>query len=348
LHRWSGLTLGILFAVIGVTGSVLALQPEILRGLHPALNSTEVTGVSRGQALEHLLRSAQAADITAIDLPSQRLPAWQAYTALDRRHYFDAATGDWLLTRDVDSDWLLWLRALHTHLLAGESGEQVLGISGLLLILLLASGVYLWWPRWHSVRASLRWHRQPPVLRWLSWHRSSGALLSTALLILSVTGVAMIYGAPVRAALRWTAGEGAEVTVPSPLPSRSAPIPWADVLRAAQEAMPDAELRRIALPRADNAWVLIRARQAGEWHPNGRSLIWIDPYQARVEKTHRAMAQGWGSRLDEMLYPIHGGFVGGLTWLGSVFALGLAPLLLLITGSLLWWTKRQLRHRSGR
>ncbi len=346
LHRWLGLGLGLLFALIGLSGSFLALQPELLRLQHPDWPSVVASNEALATALERITHSAVANEITAIDLPTERLPVWQAYTAQDRRHYFDAQRGEWLLTRDVRSDWLLWVRDLHTHLLAGVVGEQVLGVAGLCLLLLLGSGLYLWWPRWRSFGASLRWHRRPVVLRWLSWHRSSGAVLFAGLFVLSLTGVAMIYGAPVRASLRWMAGEGTELVVPAPLPRRNAELPWQAILRAAQAAMPEAELRRIALPRADNAWVVIRARQPEEWHPNGRSMLWIDPYTARVAKTHDATMQGWGSRLDEALYPIHGGFVGGAIWLGFVLALGIVPAFLLVTGVMLWWTKR--RHRDVR
>jgi len=346
LHRWLGLGLGLLFALIGLSGSLLALQPEILRLQHPDWPAVVASNEALAAALDRIAHSAAADEITAIDLPTERLPVWQAYTAQDRRHYFDAQSGEWLLTRDVRNDWLLWLRDLHTHLLAGEIGEQALGIAGLCLLLLLASGLYLWWPRWHLLRSSLRWHLKPTVVRWLSWHRSSGAMVFAGLLTLGLTGVAMIYGSPVRTSLRWMAGEGAEVTAPASLPSRHAPIQWQAILHAAQLAMPEAELRRVAFPHADNAWVVIRTRQPAEWHPNGRSVIWIDPYEARVAKTHDATMQGWGSRLDEGLYPVHGGFVGGVIWLGSVLALGIAPAFLLVTGAMLWWTKRQ--HRQIR
>jgi uncharacterized iron-regulated membrane protein len=294
LHRWLGLGLGLLFALIGLSGSLLALQPEILRLQHPDWPAVVASNEALAAALDRIAHSAAADEITAIDLPTERLPVWQAYTAQDRRHYFDAQSGEWLLTRDVRNDWLLWLRDLHTHLLAGEIGEQALGIAGLCLLLLLASGLYLWWPRWHLLRSSLRWHLKPTVVRWLSWHRSSGAMVFAGLLTLGLTGVAMIYGSPVRTSLRWMAGEGAEVTAPASLPSRHAPIQWQAILHAAQLAMPEAELRRVAFPHADNAWVVIRARQPAEWHPNGRSVIWIDPYDGPRRENARRDDAGLG------------------------------------------------------
>jgi uncharacterized iron-regulated membrane protein len=96
---------------------------------HPDWPAVVASNEALATALERIAHSAAADEITAIDLPTERLPVWQAYTAQDRRHYFDAQRGEWLLTRDVRSDWLLWVRDLHTHLLAGEIGEQVAGNS---------------------------------------------------------------------------------------------------------------------------------------------------------------------------------------------------------------------------
>lgn len=345
LHLWLGLSAGLVFAAVSLTGTVLAFQSELLLAAHPELERERLPPLAlQGQALARIVARAEDGGIRSIDLPSPRLPAWQAFAADGERHYFDAADGELLLVRNTGNDAVLWLRDLHTHLLAGDTGEQVLGAFGIVALLLLSSGLYLWWPRLAAVAASLRWHAGPPARRWLSWHRSLGVLLLPLLLVVTFTGVAMVYSQPFRSALRWTFADGPEVVPPLPIERSTASIDWPAVLRVAADAVPHgSELRRISVPSGDNALVSIRFRAPGEWHPNGRSVVWLDPYHARAVQVHDATAQGIGARISETMYPLHGGFVGGRAWQWAIAAAGLVPAFLLSTGFLFWRARRRRR-----
>lgn len=345
LHLWLGLSAGLVFAAVSLTGTVLAFQSELLLAAHPELERERLPPLAlQGQALARIVAGAEDGGIRSIDLPSPRLPAWQAFAADGERHYFDPATGELLLVRNTGNDAVLWLRDLHTHLLAGDTGEQVLGAFGIVALFLLLSGLYLWWPRLAAMAASLRWHAGPPARRWLSWHRSLGVLLLPLLLVVTFTGVAMVYSQPFRSALRWTFADGPEVVPPLPIERSTASIDWPAVLRTAADAVPEgSELRRIGVPDGDNGLVPIRFRAPGEWHPNGRSVIWLDPYRARAVQVHDATAQGIGARISETMYPLHGGFVGGRAWQWAIAAAGLVPAFLLSTGLLFWRARRRRR-----
>lgn len=194
LHLWLGLSVGLVFAVVSLTGTVLAFQSELLLAAHPELDRERLPPLAlQGHALARIVAGAEDSGIRSVDLPSPRLPAWQAFAAKGERHYFDPANGELLLVRNTGNDAVMWMRDLHTHLLAGEAGEQVLGASGIVSLFLLLSGLYLWWPRLAALAASLRWHAAPPARRWLSWHRSLGVLLLPLLLVVTFTGVAMVY-----------------------------------------------------------------------------------------------------------------------------------------------------------
>nr|HMM24484.1 PepSY-associated TM helix domain-containing protein [Pseudoxanthomonas mexicana] len=168
LHLWLGLSVGLVFAVVSLTGTVLAFQSELLLAAHPELDRERLPPLAlQGHALARIVAGAEDSGIRSVDLPSPRLPAWQAFAAKGERHYFDPANGELLLVRNTRNDAVMWMRDLHTHLLAGEAGEQVLGASGIVSLFLLLSGLYLWWPRLAALAASLRWHAAPPARRWL-------------------------------------------------------------------------------------------------------------------------------------------------------------------------------------
>lgn len=342
LHLWLGLTAGLVFAVVALSGTVLAFQRELLWATHPELARDALPMLAQqGTAFSRMAAEWGPRGMSSADLPSTKFPVWQAYFPEGERRYFDAASGELLLTRNPGNDWVLWLRDLHTHLLAGETGEEVLGVVGLIALVMLLSGLYLWWPRLRALAQSLRWHSGPPTRRWFSWHRSTGVLLLPLLLLVTTTGVAMVYSDAVRSALRWTFGDGPEMVPPPALTELDQAIDWSKVLIAADGRLPGGELRRIAMPKPGNALVSIRARAAGEWHPNGRSVIWVDPYQAEAVRVHDATAQGAGARASEAMYPLHGGFVGGRFWQWGVALTGLVPGFLLVTGFLFWNARRR-------
>ncbi|GHE31682.1 PepSY-associated TM helix domain-containing protein [Vulcaniibacterium thermophilum] len=334
LHLWVGLAAGTLFAVLGLSGSVLVFHAELLRLQHPALAAQPVHADAR--VLERILAEWEARGLRAIDLPREAMPAWQAFFEDGSRRYFATGDGALLLTRTTGSDPLLWLHELHTHLLAGEAGEQAVGVVGWIALFLLLSGLYLWWPRLARVLSHLRVHAGPPTRRWLTWHRSSGVLLWPLLVLAVLTGLGMVYHDLARAVLTGLFGGG---PVPKAQPASAVETDWPRLLASARAAWPQAELVRVAPPR--EGVVTVRVRAPGEWHPNGRSLLFVQA-DGRLQGRFDATAQAPGGRMDAAIYPLHIGAVGGWPLRIATALAGLLPAFLLVTGFLFW------RRRRGR
>lgn len=337
LHLWVGLGVGALFALIGLSGTVLVFHDDLLRWQHPQLVAQEAR--ADGAVLADVLATWRPRGLTAIDVPKPGLAAWQGYFADGRRGYFAPDDGALLLMRSVDDDALLWLHEFHTGLLGGEAGHQAVGLIGWVSLGLLLTGLYLWWPRRGRLRAQLTVHAGPPVRRWLTWHRSAGALLLPLLLLSTLTGVGMVYHDGARALLVALFGGGDPPAEPKRAPTDAAPD-WPRILATAATALPDARLTRIALPAPGSDVIGFRARMAGEWHPNGRSLVFVDAAGQRALGEHDATAQPAGARLSEAIYPLHIGSVGGATYRWLTALAGLLPAFLLATGFLFWRRRR--------
>ncbi|HEY0662118.1 MAG TPA: PepSY-associated TM helix domain-containing protein [Lysobacter sp.] len=340
LHLWVGLTVGTVFALIGLSGSVLAFHTDLLRWQHPQLAAQ--APVARGEILAQVLEQWTPRGLTAIDLPRANLPVWQAYFGDGSRRYFAPDDGKLLLARSEHDDWLLWLHELHTALLGGDTGHELVGIVGWIALGLLLAGLYLWWPKWGRMLAHLRMYNRPPVRQWLTWHRSTGVILLPLLLLLTLTGVGMVYHDGARAVLTSMFGGDKAPAPPHRTGSTAAPD-WSRVLAQAQSALAGAQLTRTSPPKKDNGVIGFRARAANEWHPNGRSLVFVDAANSRVLLRHDATAQPLGARMDEAIYPLHIGAVGGPAYRWATALGGLLPAFLLVTGFLFW--RRRRGHR---
>jgi len=338
LHLWAGLSAGVLFALIGLSGSVLAFHQEILHAQHPQLWSS--TPTADGAVLDGILERWTPRGLTAIDLPRASLPVYQAYFNDDTRRYFTPHSGELLLSRHPDDDALLWLHELHTALLGGERGHEIVGVIGWLALGMLLTGLYLWWPAAGRMLAQLRVHRGPPVRRWLTWHRTTGVLSLPLLLLATFTGVGMIYHAGARTVLTAMFGGDDGPPAPQASTSKSGSPDWPRILASAQAALPHSELTRLSAPAAGSDVIGLRARTSGEWHPNGRSLVFTDRTGRSVLLTHDATAQPLGSRMTGAIYPLHIGAVGGPAYRWLTALSGTLPAFMLVSGFLFWRRRR--------
>ena len=331
LHLWLGLTAGSVFAVVALSGTVLVFHVELLRWQHPELARHEA--VADAAALERIVDEWRPRGLRSLDLPRVELPVWQGYFEDGRRAYFAPEDGRLLLVRSHQDDWLLWLHELHVELLGGEAGKELLGITGWIALGLLLTGLYLWWPRLRQLRASLRVYAQPPTRRWFSWHRSTGAVTLPLVLLVTLTGVGMVYSNGFRSVLVGLLG-GADHPPPASA-SMGGPPDWPRILASAQGALPGARVNRVSVPAEDAAVVTFRARANGEWHPVGRSEIRLEAGGRRLQVID-ATADPAGTRVHQAIYPLHIGAVGGaaMRWLTALA--GLLPAFGLVTGFLFW------------
>ena len=344
LHLWLGLSLGTVFALVALTGSVLALQGPLLRATHPELAAhTLPTPTQEAAVLASIAREWSPQGLRSADLPDAELPVWQLYFDGGVRRYLDPASGDLLLTRSPGNDVLLALRDWHTHLLAGSAGETWLGVVGWSSLLLLVSGVVLWWPGRARFVAHLKPHAQPPVRRWLTWHRSFGALGLPVVLLATLTGTLMCYHDDTRSTLQALFGDTPEPPQPAPIAMRPDLIDWPAVLAVARQALPGATLGRLSFPSERDGRVTLRVHVPGEWNPTGRSTLWVDPYRVRVLGVSDATHADTGLQVNNAIYPLHAGTTGPL-WHALVIVSGLLPPFFLVTGLLFWRARAKRRN----
>ncbi|HEY4582092.1 MAG TPA: PepSY-associated TM helix domain-containing protein [Lysobacter sp.] len=342
LHLWVGMTVGTVFAVIGLSGSALVFHDELLRWRHPQL----AAGAPQADpaVLARIVDRGRGDGLRSVQFPDAAMPSWIGFHEDGRRVHYATGDGRVLLERRPGDDALLWLHELHTHLLGGERGEQVLGVLGVVSLALVLVGLYLWWPMRGRWLAQLRVHRGPPIRRWLTWHRSSGVLLLPLLLLSTLTGLGMVYHDAARALLTAMLGGGA-AQAPTPAPAPATRVRWDRVLVLAGGASGTARLTRVAVPAPDAGTVDFRARHPAEWHPNGRSTLAIDAAGTRVLRVVDASAEPLGVRATNAIYPLHIGVAGGATLRWLTFVAGLLPAFLLVTGVLFWLRRRAAGRR---
>lgn len=371
VHRWVGLGAGLLVALLGATGSVLvyeaeidrALNPDLLRVAPPSDAAAEWSDVriSPGAAL----RAMRASDVSGrpglLRMPQGSTEPYVFWVSgadgegPRREVMVDPYTARVLGSRAENSGPMGVLFRLHTDLMAGPVGHEMVGGLGVVLLLLAATGVIVWFPRKLLPRrlwSALTVRRDVSARRTnYDLHRAGGAWTLLYVVLLAGTGAGLIFYQTTGDLLNAVTGSDG---VPAPPSSSEAdasfherpaglrPSTLDEAWRSARAALPEAEFTYVALGAETGQLLSFRGRMPSELHPNGRSFVWFDRWSGRRLRVDDASRYGAGPTLLHAIYPLHIGTfevgpVGEEVWRAVWAVLGIAPGGLAVTGFLVWW-----------
>lgn len=342
LHRWTGALIGLLLTLLGLTGTLLLHKDVWLRWTLPHAADAQVqdSAALAQTAARHFAYSSERP--SSILFASDGFGLHRLYYEGDRGAYADQ-TGE--LVTHWSSAWErpeLWLFDLHHYLLMGETGGVIGGILGLIGLGFVATGAILWWRtrRTFAFRLLPKRLSRPAIVR---HHRDLG-IVAAPLLLLSVLTGSMMALRPVADMLLSPFSAPAEMRAATAPPEvrggALGEIDWRRLIDRVRMLYPEAEIRMIILPAEPGGLIMLRARQPEEWLPNGRTLFWFDPADGRLVDHRDALAMPEGSRLFNLLYPVHAAKVGGLTYRLVMTASGLALTLLGLLAVVSFWSRR--------
>jgi uncharacterized iron-regulated membrane protein len=316
LHRWTGGLIGLLLAVLGLTGTLLLHEDVFLRATVP-----HAADAQRQDAAT--LGAAAARIFGAEDRPRSILLASQR-VGLHRLTYKDEhaayADQDGAIVQSWTSNWArpeIWLFDLHHHLFNGDTGEIIGGIAGLAGLGFVGTGLWLWWPTRRMFHLRL-WPRMMKRAAIVHHHRDLGVLVAPLLILSLTTGAAMNlkwFSDAIRAPFSSAATMKAASAPPKIKGGKLAANPdWTGMVAQAQARYPGAEVRLISVPAKPGGLIQMRLRQQVEWLPNGRTMAWFDPATGKMVATRDAQGLPLGSRIANLDYPLHAAKVGGLPY----------------------------------
>ena len=327
---------------------------EIDAALNPGL--LRVTAGSERAPFQQVYASVVAAypdqPISYVRMPRQPDEVYEFTTAGAEpiQIFADPYSGATLGSRGAIEGFTNTLWHLHVYLLSGENGERVMGFVGALTLLIVLTGLVIWLPRaagwWRGliVRFAAGWKRVNFDL-----HRAGGFWSAAFLAVTAFTGAALIFhDAFLAAANAITRSES--VAAPPPVAARpgQAWLPLDSVLANAHRALPGGTITYVAFPAAPDAPLSVRLHFAEALHANGRSFVYLDPWSGEALAVESALRAPAGTRALNLLYPLHIGSFGGVVVRVLYAIFGLAPLALLVTGTLMWWNRSLAPKRRRR
>ena len=350
VHKWIGLTLALLIVPISLSGAALVWHDGLDRLVNP--DRYAVSSGATTQPASAYVAAAQSALGSAPRIASLRYPEHGAgpvvVTAVQPSAgegppmrinvWLDPATARVLDSAPANAGLVRFLHVLHGSLTVPGAGRQVVGWVGDFMFVSCLTGLWLWWPITGSVKRGFRWKRQNSTNANL--HHLIGFWVLLPLAMLSFTGAWISFpgifskfeasqpkgGAPDRV----RAQRAQPIDDPGVTP---------DSAIAAAERHATGRLVALTWPTDQSrTWKAAFERPGG---PAEVEIAWatgdVTPPRAPQPETRARLMRG-----------LHDGTGMGPLWQAAIFAGGLIPAALAVTGIVMWLRSRGWRAKLRR
>ncbi|HEX2166513.1 MAG TPA: PepSY-associated TM helix domain-containing protein [Longimicrobiales bacterium] len=339
LHAWIGLAMSLLLFVLALTGSALVYKEAYWRAVYPELRAPapQLGPADHARAIA-AADAAFGLNLNSVKLPEPGVSAYHLYlhdgeaflSSVDHR-----IIDEWRPPERVMS----FLFDLHAHLMAGDAGERVGGVISLLGVFLALTGTVLWWParRTFSLRNLLPRGTSRHALR--VWHRDLGIVSTPLLLVLLLSGSALVFYATAGRMLNAMFGDAPQLTTAPPADA-GPPVALADsaMLALVEQAFPGARLVFYYPPRDGIGYNEFRIKQPCELHPNGRSYLYLNAAGEVLAKSDPCVMPV-GERTLHASYPLHSGKTESGLYKFAVFLGGVILAVLSLSGAVTYVQK---------
>jgi uncharacterized iron-regulated membrane protein len=353
IHLYLALIAGFFFALMGLTGSISVYREELDELLNPQL----VIELPQGkyQSLDRIMASVRQAHpdrhgAWTLEMPRSPHGMVTAWYDKPRETFFELHaplmvsvnpyTAEVVSSRFWGQTVTTWLLDLHTQLRLDRFGWNAVGCLGLLLIVSIGTGLYLWWPDTRQLRQAFTIRHDAGMVRLaFDLHRFIGLFSAAALLVLAFTGILLSYPAVLESlagASGMAHGETGRNIISTAVPNNH-PTGLEAATFMAQGPFPHAELRRITTPVGDSGIYRVNLRQPGEInqrHPY--TTVWVDRWSGQIKEVRNPADFSAGETLASWVWPLHTGEALNGTGRFLWFLAGQSLFVLYVSGLLHW------------
>ena len=201
IHWFLGISAGLILSIMGVTGAIYSYEQPIQKWLNPESYTVQVEQKNKltpAQIFQHFQHTDPAIKINSITINPDPTASSSINIVKEgaRKGYnmminpYSAA----VLPEIKGREFFQFIQQLHRNLTVGEVGKQITGASALMLIYFVLSGLYLRWPKKHSVK---QWLFVKPKLKGRNFlwdlHAIVGTWVIIFYLLLAFTGLYWSY-----------------------------------------------------------------------------------------------------------------------------------------------------------
>ncbi|WP_413582551.1 PepSY-associated TM helix domain-containing protein [Bdellovibrio sp. HCB288] len=365
-HFYAGIFVIPFMIVLAITGSIYLFKPQLDPVVYPKLLTVSPQ--------DKVLPAANIVSVVRKEFPTSQVSSYFPPTRADqsvavglsdaginRTAYLNPYTGELLGSMNDQDHYQSITKKIHGDLLIGPWGDRLVELVACWSIILLISGLYLWWPRGRKF-AGVWWVRLNAGKRifWRDLHAVVAIYSFVFILLLLVTGLPWTGFWGEKYAKVWNHFPQATATsnVPSavlnnasvqmvPWASETVPMPNSVVMQSEQISM-DEVLKtlqgrdlegsiKVAYPK-ELEGVFTISQFGGD--PRRSVTLYVDQYSGQVVQAVPFSEHGGFAKAVEFGISLHQGELFG--WVNQLIAFltCLALILICVSGVMMWWKRR--------
>jgi uncharacterized iron-regulated membrane protein len=358
IHLWLGLSAGLILALVGASGAALVFAEPLVKWQAPQLfqqsNPAEWRPVSEWIASAEQ-KNPDLAPLRyvygpgTIPMPTG-VPIIFTLSEVNgsERHTLipiDPVKGVALDRIHAEDTWAGLLVIFHKELLAHDIGIMLVAIAGIVGVISVATGIYLWWPRagrWGFAFRLRRGARGAALLYDLHSVPAAWLLLPLAIALLSglyaqkpgwidpIVRVASDIREPTAAQLTSSAAN----TCPSPTTVDEA-------IAIAKKGREDQVLRLLWMPRTPTGAIKVELRKPDTNSRAEGTEVYVDRNCPRVLHVSAVEDMTVGEVMKGWRWPVHTDLLLGVFGQALLFLAGLSLPALFVTGLMYWLKTRR-------
>ncbi|MDR2273798.1 MAG: PepSY domain-containing protein [Sphingobacterium sp.] len=374
LHKWLGICSGIVVFILSITGCIYTFQDELKLWAYPEKYFIDTADVSSSPLpLSTLLSNAQASledgqKISRVDLYPAKDRTW-VFRAMQtdenafghwnyfnyyKRIFINPYTGEVKQVENTKAEFFQLVLQLHLNLLLGKKyGHAVVSWSTALFVVILLTGIVLWWPKkWKGknfrrsiwLDTKVKWKRLNHDL-----HNVLGFYSLFFALAFAVTGLAFAFPGFKKTYVATFNLFQQEKASKTPTQPTAVPLVYQqfqdNALYYSLKNYPQAEMLSIRVKKDTAQEMDIQIRRF-EKRSGVFNWLYFDKKEASLKHTKSSDNLRFGDKLATLNYDIHTGNIGGIVPKIIAFMISLFCASLPITGYIIWLNKSKKKKRS--
>ena len=355
LHKWLGLTSGLIVFIVSITGCIFCFHDEIkdLTRDYRKVEIQEKSFILPSKLQQNAKKLFPDATADMVVFYGKDRPAIVYASIKEKAYnlYFNPYSGEFLKQENIEKDFFAIIEDLHMHLWLPEAvGKQVVGISTIIFILMLFSGIVLWWPKKRKDlknRIKIKWNAKWRRVNY-DWHNVTGFYISIFVLIIALTGLTFSYEW-MHKMMNFIGNLGQDY------PEYVAPVIDSTFTSTSENPM-DISISQAYKMKPNDEMFFV-------WYQGEKSPIITGSYPDAMDFDHQSNLhfhpktgellsaslyenKNPGMKLQEMNYGLHTGQYFGLTGKIIAFILSLFAAALPVTGFIIFWGRRNKKSKK--
>lgn len=373
MHLWLGLTSGLVVFILGLTGCIYAFIEEIEPLVYQDRMYVPVPDHYVSHSLNELKDSAQKAIGKDCVIQGVFINRTEGHTY----EFFSYGAGEGGITAfdDVKYSWIVYvdpytskvvkvvdrqyeffniILTLHYQLLLKRSvGQFIVGWSTVIFVVMLISGIILWWPKNKSAAKQRFKFKWKPTTGWkrknYDLHNIPGFYAMLIALAISLSGLTWSFQWFTNS-LEWVANGGSvELKEEAPVFSDTTKVATLSILDKvytdAKIQVPDLVSCYMTFPADKKSLMYVYTNLGGVYYKDV-SLHYDQHTGTLVKRNSVSTEKTTGDKLHYFYYDVHVGRIAGLpgkilAFFGSFVAMSLP-----VTGVMIWLGRKRKKNRD--